>query len=652
MKKIKTLLLFLLCVMTASGQSIQEADKSFEEFQRSSMGMRRDAATYELLFKSYQGYLHVLQNEEKTSENYSKAKKMMLRVFNHLGEAAYYFTDMDDEKNVLRYARPFVEIALMEEFADQNLFRSPDFPQFPMLLAYNAYKDGNYNECIPYFNAYLESGDVEYIEDAFAQLVSAYYQLKLHDEAVSVALNAVKMFPRNWSIINVAIHACEKGGLDQNMQIFLDLAKELKPGDINLTVAQAGLYERQHNFAGAVECYNKVYEQKSNLFVVTSHLGVDYYNAATQLYDEAEVLPIAEDANKVRMQAKGYFHEAIPHLKDVLANYPYAVNMMYMLAMCHNMLGDADGLKEANLLLADQKMPQVKPNDKPALRIEYNPEVKIVTPNYNPDKDGKSTVDFDIPEAVKSNSNKNTYVYIFGNEEYKHLSRVSYAHNDARSFAEYCSKLMGVPNRNITLALDATKTEMEQYVTKLQEQARMSPGKLRFIIYYAGHGLPDITRGVSYLVPSDADGSQFEFCYSLNRLYDQLDKVDSKGVTVFLDACFSGGARNGGSVLNERYVYHGEQNVEVEGKTVSFSAASHQQTSLPYEEEHHGIFTYVLLKALKDSKGKISFGELAETLKAEVDEIAFSTKNKHQEPKVSTSDSLEDTWKTMTIIDN
>lgn len=651
MNKIKILLLFLLLAVRAEAQSLQEADKSFEEYQNASMSMKRDTETYNMLYKAYQGYLHTLQNEEKGTPNYDKAKKMLLRIFNHLGEAAYYFTEQDDERNVVKFARPFVEIALMEEYADQNLYSSPDFPQFPFLLASSAYAAGQYQESIPYYKAYLETGDLDYNKDAFEQLASAYYNCKLYDEVVSVALSALRKYPTDKAVIKLAVHACEKGKLDQNLQELLDLGFDILPRDTFFIKMQAGLYERQHNYEGAVGSYNILNELKPNLAAISTHLGVDYYNAATLLYDEADQLPIAEDAQKTRMKAMGLFHDAIPHLKDVLSNYPYAVNFMRALAMCENILGDTLALKEANTLLADQNVKAVKFGDKPMLEVNYNPMAKepsqtVGTQNWN-----SSIVDVDIPEGLKANTNKNTYVFIFGNEEYKHLSRVSFAHNDARTFQEYCRKMLGIPSRNITLSLDATKTEMDQFVAKIQEQARMSPGKLRFIIYYAGHGLPDITRGVSYLVPSDADGSDFQYCYSLNRLYDQLDKVDSKGVTIFLDACFSGGARNGGSVLNERYVYHGEQNVEVEGKTVAFSAASHQQTSLPYDEEHHGIFTYVLLNALKESKGQISYGQLAERLKEEVDEIAFSTKNKHQTPKVNTSDSLEDTWEKMTLLD-
>lgn len=654
MKKIKIFALLLMTVLTAKAQDVQEAGRYFEEFQAAAMRNQRNAASYDMLYKSYQGCMHVMRNEVKGSANYNKAKALLLRIFNHLGEASYYFTEMDDEKNVMKYARPFVDIALMEDFADKNLFATPDFPQFPMLLAVNAYLDKQFRECIPYFKAYLETGDMEYNEQAFAQLTSAFSNIKLYDEAVSVALNAIQKYPGNTDIVNVAINACDKGKIDQSLQRFLDLGFSLWPRDEfpekneYLTKLQAGLYERQLKYEEAAQCYLILNEMKPNVLANSTHLGIDLYNAATLLYDEADQMPIEEDARKIRMQAQGLFHDAVPHLRDVLDNYPYAVNMMHAMAMCQNILGDEDALKEANKWLADQKLKAVKVGDKPLLLTNYNPELKelsIIT-----QRDSSSYVDIDIPEAVKANSNKNTYAIIFGNEMYKHISRVSFAHNDAKSIAEYCRTMLGIPSRNITLALDATKTEMEQIIAKMQEQARMSPGQLRFIIYYAGHGLPDLVRGVSYLVPSDADGSDFQYCYSLNRLYDQLDKINSKGVTVFLDACFSGGARNGGSVLSERYVYHGEQNVEVEGKTVAFSAASHNETALPYEEEHHGIFTYVLLKALKDSKGQITYGQLDEVLKSEVNNIAFTTKNKKQSPKTSTSDTMEDTWKEMTLL--
>lgn len=649
MKRLSFCIVFILTVVVAHAQTLQEASTYFNEFKTAIQRNKVDAETFEWLLKSHQACLQVLLSEEKGSANYVEAKERLLGIFHHLGDAAFYFTELDDEKNVLKYARPYVEIALMRDFADQNFFADPNFPQFPMLLAHSAYARKNFQESIPYYNAYLQTGDMEYNEVAFVELADAFYHLKHYDEVVQVVVNAAKKYPRNWDLINLAIHACGLGKIDHDLQHLLDLGFQLKPRNLYMTEIQAALYERQRNYEEAVEVYAELNEMKPNLVTISSHLGIDYYNAGAQLMEELELLPREDDARIVHQKAQHLFRMAIPHLKDVLDNYPYAVNMMHALGMCYNILGDSVALKETNVLLAEQNVKQVKMGEKPLLELNYNPEVKTISV-YNLKREDNSIVDLDIPEVLKPNSNKHTYAIIFGNENYKHVGKVAYAHNDAKSIAEYCRKMLGMPERNITLALDATKSEMEQYITKLQEQARMNPGEYKFIIYYAGHGLPDPIKGVSYLVPTDADGSDFQYCYSLNRLYDQLDKVDSKGVTVFMDACFSGGARNGGSVVSERYVFHGEQNAEVEGKTVAFSAASDIQTSLPYDEEHHGIFTYVLLKALKDSKGSITYGQLAETLKHEVDQIALDTKNKRQTPKVSTSDAMAEIWESVTLL--
>lgn len=84
--------------------------------------------------------------------------------------------------------------------------------------------------------------------------------------------------------------------------------------------------------------------------------------------------------------------------------------------------------------------------------------------------------------------------------------------------------------------------------------------------------------------------------YSLAKLYPELSELEARSVYVFLDACFSGAQRDGETLASVRGVTLKPQPASPRGNMVVFSAASDDETALPYEDKGHGLFTYYLLK--------------------------------------------------------
>jgi len=77
---------------------------------------------------------------------------------------------------------------------------------------------------------------------------------------------------------------------------------------------------------------------------------------------------------------------------------------------------------------------------------------------------------------------------------------------------------------------------------------------------------------------------------------------------------------------------------------VIFSASSAEQTSLPYSEKTHGLFTYFLLKKLQETKGNISYQELGAYIRQEVPLKSVLVNGKDQNPEVLYSPSIENLW--------
>ena len=75
-----------------------------------------------------------------------------------------------------------------------------------------------------------------------------------------------------------------------------------------------------------------------------------------------------------------------------------------------------------------------------------------------------------------------------------------------------------------------------------------------------------------------------------------------------------------------------------------FSAASDDQTALAYDEKKHGLFTYFLLKKLKESNGDVSLLELGDYLKEQVALHSVLKNRKKQTPSVVVGSGFGNEW--------
>ncbi len=268
--------------------------------------------------------------------------------------------------------------------------------------------------------------------------------------------------------------------------------------------------------------------------------------------------------------------------------------------------------------------------------------------NKKPKATELSDVDINIP--VSSNVKSNTFALIIGNEDYSSFQvdltneiNVDYALNDAKVFKNYVVKTLGVPERNVILLINATYGQMQQGIVKLNKLSELSEGKANLIFYYAGHGLPDEVTKEAYIMPVDISGSNVTSGIKLNDVYKKLLQFPNKKVTVFLDACFSGGARNQGLIAMRGVKIQPKKNA-LFGNLVVFTSSSNKESSASFKEEHHGLFTYYLLKKLQESKGNLSYKELSDYLAQKVKLESVLINSKEQTPQTNVSPDVKDAW--------
>lgn len=257
-----------------------------------------------------------------------------------------------------------------------------------------------------------------------------------------------------------------------------------------------------------------------------------------------------------------------------------------------------------------------------------------------------SDVDINIP--VSDSSSENTFVLIIANENYSFVDDVDFALNDGKIFREYCIKTLGVPERQVWFYENASLGIIAGGVDKMA-QAMNIFDNAKAIVYYCGHGIPDEKSGDAYIVPVDGRGTNLATCYSLNNLYKTMASAKTANVTYFMDACFTGANRDGSMLVAARGVAREPKKEVIEGDAVVFSAASGDETAMPFREKGHGLFTYFLLKKLQQTKGDVTYGELAEYINANVRKEAFLTNEKPQNPVVATSENLSSKWKSVSL---
>ncbi|MDI9338799.1 MAG: caspase family protein [Alphaproteobacteria bacterium] len=260
-----------------------------------------------------------------------------------------------------------------------------------------------------------------------------------------------------------------------------------------------------------------------------------------------------------------------------------------------------------------------------------------------------SDVDKNIPQNPTKNHNK--YALIIGNEDYSSRqtnlhkeNNVPFAINDAKTFKDYCVQSLGIDESNVFLLFNATAGEMTNKIQVLTEILKRLGNKAELIVYYAGHGFPDEKTKAAYLIPVDVSPNNLNSAIKLQDLYNKLSATKAAKINFFIDACFTGGGREESLVSGARGIKIVPNEDALTGNVVVFSATTNDQTALPFKDKQHGMFTYYILKALQNAKGKIKFADLERYVKENVAIQSLKINAKEQDPTIKVSPAVKNTY--------
>jgi hypothetical protein len=236
------------------------------------------------------------------------------------------------------------------------------------------------------------------------------------------------------------------------------------------------------------------------------------------------------------------------------------------------------------------------------------------------------------------------YALVIGIEKYRDVVAATGARSDAERFAEMARTTLGVPEDNIHTLLDerAGKSDIAKQIRWLQSNV---PAGGRIYMYFSGHGAPDPTSGVSFIVPYDGDPQYLsESAIKMTEILGDLEKTKAKDVLAIADSCFSG--QGGRSVLapGTRPLVR-VQEVKTTARVALLSASSGAEISGPSADGKGGLFSKYLIEAIGSGQadmngdGQISLKELEEWIKPRVKREAKKA-NRDQTPSVQVGKKL------------
>lgn len=299
--------------------------------------------------------------------------------------------------------------------------------------------------------------------------------------------------------------------------------------------------------------------------------------------------------------------------------------------------------KRLPLLAGDQKFPSVRGES-----ATYHQVVNLVAGSnlFSASATNSDRVESDIEtkelfsEVVGKNST--CHVLAVGINQYKNPRMVlSYAQPDAQSFGEVMNqKGQGLFKSLVVHPLYDQQATRANLLKKLDELAAVVQPEDVFIFYYAGHG--SMVDNQFFFIPTESarlyDLAALKLeAVEASVLQERLKHIKALKQLIVMDACQSGASVE---LLATRGAAEEKAIAQLSrsaGIHVMASAGS-DQFATEFAELGHGLFTYLLLKALggeadgAPKDGKVTIYELKSYLDDQVPEVTRKMKGKPQYP--------------------
>ena len=601
-------LILAICTTSAKAQTMAQADEAYKQLimMRSTDSISKEDI-YMKAFECCRSYKQILISSPSGVESFDKSRSVLASLYPFLKAGAGYYSQLKKDSIAIVFAREAVDIAMMKEMASENLRKDSYYPNLVYFVAARTYNSEEYEDAIIYLKEYMDVTDVS-----------------MHARVLSYLKEAEGLVAQK----------------KKSQEEFEDIYKGVPDFDV---FAKQSIEKSMEKWKEK-DPYETIEEYKARVNEETARLKQQEAENQSFLIESPYgdiVLKVPRTDNEAREFAESWADIKVYNQKFVIADKKLALASLTFSTPS----GKLYEYNNQQTLAYNET--EVAANFSP---IDYG-MLSNSEGSQNKAKVGKtevvvglSDVDVNIPKS-KSNNTK-TFAVIIANEDYTLVPTVPMAGNDGNIFAQYCEQTLGLPKENILTYPNATYGKMIRAVQDITNIAKAYQD-IRIIFYYAGHGIPNESTRDAFLLPIDADGSQTEACYPLKKLYSELSSLGAQSVVVFIDACFSGTTGDGSTLMaNARGIsLKAKQERPTTGNLITFCAASDDETAYPYKEQHHGLFTYFLLKKLQSTKGNTTLGELCQYVIENVKQKSVVINRKIQTPVVTCSPDMQSDWR-------
>lgn len=296
--------------------------------------------------------------------------------------------------------------------------------------------------------------------------------------------------------------------------------------------------------------------------------------------------------------------------------------------------------------LKEQKLPlalNAKPPTTNIVKVEADIDrikAQVARFEFKSERISASTSEvIDIAQAPTTNTPRPDAVGILiGIEKYDYIVSAPFAANDVAIMGKYFKNTLGIEKVYdfINTKVNGNFFDNTFNPNYGELQRAVVKGVTDVFVFYSGHGIPSSDGDRVYLLPSDGRIEALERQgYDLSTLYQNLQALQARSVTIFIDACFSGVSRS--SEKNEAYNLVAAKGARIKPKVSEpwltnsgfsvYSSSGFDQTSLGFDASGTGLFTYYLAAGLQgkaDANGDniITAGELGDYITRNVSETS------------------------------
>ena len=246
------------------------------------------------------------------------------------------------------------------------------------------------------------------------------------------------------------------------------------------------------------------------------------------------------------------------------------------------------------------------------------------------------------PTKIDAKTNPDALALIVGITNYKNIPISIYADKDAKLFADYAYRSLGISRDKTKLLVNDSANYIEiKKSLKRWLKNEIVADKSDVYVFFAGHGLVSDNQKDLYLIPYDGETSLLtDTAFKRSNLFSLIEEANPGSITAFFDTCYSGLTRqNEMLVADARPIKIVADETSLPSNVNLISAASNNEIASSLEGAEHGMFSYYLMEGLGgnadlDQNKNITVGELHEYVKNRVKEKAAKL-GRNQNPQVS-----------------